>query len=174
MIGRPSDAEYAPFYAGYVSLVPETGILPVLERQATDLRGLALSVPPDHETYAYAPGKWTIREVFGHLADAERVFGYRAFCISRGEEAPLPGFDEQAYVAQSRFAELPLADFVREFALLRETNFEMLRRLPEQGWTREGTANGSPVSVRAIAFIMAGHVRHHVRVLTERYGAAVV
>jgi DinB superfamily len=169
VIGRPSDAEYAPFYAGYVSLVPETGILPVLERQATDLRRLALSVAPDHERYAYASGKWTIREVFGHLADAERVFGYRAFCISRGDQAPLPGFDEQAYVAHSRFAEYPLADFVREFALLRETNIVVLRRLSEPAWTREGTANGSPVSVRAIAFIMTGHVRHHLRILAERY-----
>ena len=167
--GRPADSEYAPFYAGYVALVPETEILPVLRSQPAELRDLALSVGLARETYAYAAGKWTIREVFGHMGDAERVFGYRAFCIGRGETQPLPGFDENDYVARARFGDFALADLVREFALLRESSLSALRRVPDEAWSNVGTAGGAPVSVRALAFMMAGHVRHHAGVIANRY-----
>jgi hypothetical protein len=166
---RPAPSEYAPFFAGYVSLVPETEILPVLDAQRAEVRRLAASIPQERERHAYAPGKWTIRDVFGHIADAERVFGYRAFCIGRGETVSLPGFDENAYVAQAGFAACPLEDLVGEWTLLRDANLVTLRRLDAAGWERVGTANGSAVSERALAFIMAGHVRHHLRVLDERY-----
>ncbi|MBI4477814.1 MAG: DinB family protein [Acidobacteria bacterium] len=166
---RPTETEYAPFYAGYVSLVPETDILDLLDRQIAEVRSHATAVPADRETFAYAPGKWTVREVYGHVADAERVFGYRAVCISRGEQASLPAFDEQQYVARSTFAGTPLADLVSEFTLLREANLLALRRLPPTTWSQMGIANQNPISVRALAFIMAGHVRHHLRILNERY-----
>jgi len=168
--GRPTDAEYAPFFAGYLSLVPETDVLAVLEAQVAELQALARAVPAEREPFAYAAGKWTVREVLGHMTDAERVFGHRAFCISRGEPATLPAFDENAYVAASPAATIPLLTLVEEFALVRAANLVFLRRLERDGWARLGTVASGPASVRALAFIMAGHVRHHVRVLAERYG----
>jgi hypothetical protein len=167
---RPTKAEYAPFFAGYVSLVTEGDVLSVLEAQAGELRQLAAAVPEERETYRYAPGKWSLREVVGHVTDAERVFGYRAFCISRGEQASLPGFDENDYVARSSYDRQRLADLVSEFAAVRDANLRFLRGLDAQGWGRLGVANRNPVSVRALAFIMAGHVRHHVGVVRSRYG----
>lgn len=169
MSERPLETEYAPPYAPYVSLVPEVDILWVLENQVVEVRRAA-SVPAARETHRYAPGKWTIREVFGHVVDAERVFGYRAFCVSRGEQRPLPGFDENEYVASSGIGRCRLADLVAEFATVREANLAVLRRLDQAGWQRFGNANGTSISVRALAYIMAGHVRHHLGVLRSRYG----
>jgi hypothetical protein len=167
---RPAASEHAPYYAGYVSLVPEEDVLPVLTRQTTELRDLALAIGLDRETHAYASGKWSVREVFGHIVDAERVFGYRAFSISRGETQPLPGFDEKDYAAQARCRDVRLADLAREFALVREANLIALERVDAAAWANVGTASGHPVTVRALAYMMAGHVRHHLRVLAERYG----
>jgi uncharacterized damage-inducible protein DinB len=169
---RPTDAEYAPFYAPYVALVPETDILPVLEQQIEEIRRLAAAVPSPRETYRYAEGKWSIRQVLGHLVDGERVFGYRAFCISRGEQAPLPSFDENQYVSASRFDATPLLELADELALVRRSNLVVLRRLEEARWARAGIASGKPVSVRALAWVMAGHPRHHLGILKERYGVA--
>jgi hypothetical protein len=167
---RPAATEYAPFFAGYVSLVPETDVLPVLAAQAEEIRRLAASVPRDRETFRYAPGKWSVRELVGHIGDAERVFGYRAFCISRGDQAALPGFDENDYIDESAYDEQPLADLAGDFAALRASNLAVLGRLDPARWSRVGNANGNAVSVRALAFIMAGHARHHVGVLKTRYG----
>lgn len=169
---RPTEAEYAPFYAGYVTLVPETDILGVLAGQAAEIRRLAASVPAERQSHRYAEGKWSIRQVLGHLVDAERVFGYRAFCFSRGERAALPSFDENEYVKAARSDATPLGDLVDELALVRESNLVVLRRLEPLEWARVGTASGHPVTVRALAFIMAGHPRHHVLVLRERYAVA--
>ena len=166
---RPGADEYASFFAGYVSLVPETDVLPVLAAQAVDLRRLAAAVPAARETYRYAPGKWSVREIFGHVGDGERVFGYRAFCISRGDRTPLPGFDENDYIAQSAYDERTVAELADDFAGLRAANLAVLGRLNDAQWTRVGNANGRPVSVRALAFIMAGHLRHHLGVLKSRY-----
>jgi len=129
-------------------------------------------VPADREGHRYAEGKWSIRQVLGHLVDAERVFGYRAFCFSRGERAALPSFDENEYVRAARSDATPLGDLVDELALVRESNLVVLRRLEPLEWARVGAASGQPVTVRALAFIMAGHPRHHVHVLRERYGVA--
>jgi hypothetical protein len=169
-MNRPSETEYAPFYAGYVSLVPEADVLGALEAQAEELGRLAASVPAEKERHRYAEGKWSVREVIDHLTDAERVFGYRAFCLSRGEQAALPSFDENAYVAAARSDGVPLRELVEELVLVRRSNLALLRRLTEAEWGRVGTASGKPVSVRALAFIMAGHPRHHLQVLRERYG----
>jgi hypothetical protein len=167
---RPAETEYAPFYARYVALVLETDILAVLERQVEEIRALAASVPPERETWRYAEGKWSVREVLGHLVDGERVFGYRAFCFSRGEKAPLPAFDENQYVAAVRSDAIPLRDLAEELALVRQSNLIVLRRLEPDEWMRVGTASGHPISVRALAWVMAGHPRHHVAILRERYG----
>ena len=167
---RPKQDEYAPFYASYVSLVPETDAVAVLAAQPAELRALAAKVPGDREQHRYAPGKWSVREVFGHLTDGERVFGYRAFCISRGDQASLPGFDEQTYIAGSSYDQVPLQELAADFAALRQSNLQVMRRLTAADWARTGTANGTPVTVRALAFVMAGHVRHHLGVLRTRYG----
>lgn len=167
---KPAPEEYAPFYAGYVSLVPEADVLPVLGAQASEIRRLAGAVPADRERFRYAPGKWSIRQVLGHIGDAERVFGYRAFCISRGDQGALPGFDENDYVAESPYDQQTVAELADDFAGLRAANLAMLGRLDPARWARVGNANGKAVSVRALAFIMAGHVRHHLGVLKARYG----
>ena len=171
-LDRPESSEYAPFYAGYVARVPEDDILSVLQRQGEQIRDLARSLPAAKETYRYADGKWSIREVLGHLIDGERVFGYRAFCFSRGEQAPLPSFDENQYVAAAGADTIPLAELGSEFAAVRASNLAFLRRLSAAEAARVGTASGKPISVRALAYIMAGHPRHHVAVLRERYGVA--
>ena len=166
---RPSEKEYAPFYAGYVGLVPETDIVPVLRQQPLELGAFARDVPEDGESYRYGPEKWSIREVFGHMNDGERVFGYRLFCISRGEQVALPGFDEKTYVAAAGYDRQALKDLVVDFSRLRESNIAVLENLDGAGWGKTGNANGSAVSVRGLAYIMAGHVRHHLGVLRSRY-----
>jgi hypothetical protein len=169
---RPNDTEYAAFYARYVALVPESDILAVLEAQIGEIRRVLAPVSAEKELYRYAEGKWSIRQVLGHLVDCERIFGYRAFCFSRGEQAALPSFDENEYVAGARSDAVPLRDLVDELALVRQANLVVLRRLDALEWARVGTASGKPVSVRAIAWVLAGHPRHHVQVLRERYGVS--
>ncbi len=168
----PDATEYNPFYQPYVALVTEPDVLDVLERQAAELPALAAAVAPDRERFRYGEGKWSVRQVVGHLIDSERVFGYRAFCIARGDRASFPGFDEGEYVTASQYDDTSLADLAVEFEAVREANLAFLRRLRPAAWATIGTANGKPVSVRALAWIMAGHVRHHQRVLAERYGVA--
>ena len=144
----------------------------MLEPQVEEIRRFLASVPAERETYRYAEGKWSIRQVLGHLVDGERVFGYRAFCISRGEQAALPSFDENEYVAGARSDGVPLRELVEELALVRRSNLVVLRRLDAREWARVGTASGKPVSVRALAWVMAGHPRHHLQILRERYGVS--
>ena len=166
---RPRDEEYAEFYRGYVGLVPEDDVLAVLAGQPKALRDLIARVPADRETFRYGPGKWSIREVIGHIGDAERVFGYRAFCISRGEQASLPAFDENTYIEESGYDRRAASELVEVFASLRFANLADLRVIGPDVWDRVGKANRTPVSVRALAYILAGHVRHHVAILSDRY-----
>lgn len=122
------------------------------------------------ELFAYGPGKWTIRQVAGHVADTERVFGYRALVFGRLDQNELPGFDENAYVEHARFNEIPLQDLIEEFALVRQANLRYLKGLPAAAWDASGMANGRRITVRALSYLMAGHVRHHLRGLGENYG----
>jgi hypothetical protein len=167
---RPGPDEYAPFFAGYVSLVPETDVLAVLAAQPSEIRRLAAAIPADRETFRYAPGKWSVREILGHVGDGERVFGYRAFCIGRGEQAALPGFDENEYIANAAYDERTAAGLAEDFALLRTANLAVLEHLAPERWSNVGVANGKRVSLRALAYIMAGHARHHLGILRDRYG----
>jgi hypothetical protein len=169
-VTRPGPEEYAPSFGGYVALVPDGMLFALLASQPEELRDLAAKASGDGETSRYAPGKWSVREVVGHLGDGERTFGYRALCVSRGERQELPGFDENQYVAESGFAAQPLSDLVEELAVLRSGNLALLRRLDDSTWRRTGTANGAVISVRALAYIMAGHVAHHLEILRSRYG----
>jgi len=172
MTSRPSENEFASYYLRYVSLVPESDVISLLETQMADMAQLVGSITPERETFSYAPGKWSIREVLGHLIDGERVFGYRAFCFSRGESAPLPSFDQNAYVAASRYNDRSLSDLIAEFTLIRKSNLIFLCQLTESDWIRMGAVSNNPVSVRALAFIMAGHVRHHINILHASYGVS--
>ncbi|HXM47732.1 MAG TPA: DinB family protein [Pyrinomonadaceae bacterium] len=167
--GQPLESEYAPDYQGYIGQVTEQEILPVLRSQLDALDVLLGRVTPERETYRYAEGKWSIREIAGHLIDGERVFGYRAFAIARGDRNNMPGFDQNEYILTSPYNRIDLEDLLSEFRLARLSNIAMLRTLDDESWMRIGTANDNQVSVRALAFIMAGHVRHHMEVLRERY-----
>jgi uncharacterized damage-inducible protein DinB len=171
---RPSDDEYAEYFARYVTLVPEADVMSVLGQQPAELTRIAAQVSAEGERFRYGAGKWSIREVFGHMTDAERVFGYRGFCISRGEQAPLPAFDENIYVARSPYDGQRLADLLDELIAIRRGNLTFLHRLQEQEWELRGTASNRTVSVRALAFIMAGHVRHHLNGLRANYGLGPV
>ena len=172
MSRRPQPGEFAAFFEGYLSLVPEDDVQNALKTQMAEVRRVASAVGPDRETYRYAPGKWSIREMLGHVGDGERIFGHRAFCISRNEKASLPGFDENAYVANARFNERSLGTLVDELDALRGVHLSLFSSLSDEEWSRKGTANGNPVSVAALAFMMVGHVRHHLKVLRTKYGIA--
>jgi len=169
-MSRPLENEYAAAFQGYVSHVNEDDIMPALRSQIDELDVLLDRVDPERETYRYAEGKWSIREIVGHLIDGERVFGYRALCIARGETQNLPGFDQDQYMLTAPFDRIDLEDLLSEFRLVRLSNIAMLRTLDEAAWTQMGTANGNPISVRALVYIMVGHLRHHMGVLRERYG----
>jgi hypothetical protein len=167
---RPTDNEYGEHFAKYVSLVPEEQVVPALEAQMTVVDQLPSRVGPARETYAYAPGKWSVRQVLGHLNDGERVFAFRALTFSRFDQVALPGFDETSYVDHGHFEPVPLRALADEFVSLRRGNLEMLRRLDDAQWSAGGTANGRHITVRALAYVMAGHVRHHMNLLRDRYG----
>ena len=166
---RPENSEYSLFYEGYVSSITETDVLSVLAAQPDELRSLITGVAEDRGSFAYAAGKWTIKELLGHIIDGERVFGYRAHRISHGDQTPLPGFDQEIYVRNGRSGARTFADMLDEFADQRKANLAMARHFSEGDLDRTGIASDASVTVRALLFIMAGHVRHHQRILAERY-----
>lgn len=169
---RPGPDEYDAYYARYVEQVEDGPILPRLAGQAERLRTLLAGLGPEGGGYRYAPGKWSIKQVIGHLADSERVFGMRATCIARGETSPLPGFEQDDYVKAGAFDSRSVDSLVREFGLLRGADVEMFGTLPEGAWERRGVASGVPISVRGLAWIMAGHVEHHMAIMRDRYREA--
>lgn len=166
---RPEKNEYFHYYETYVSLVNETDIVAAFESQLNELSGLFDSISEEKSTFAYAEGKWTIKELVGHLIDGERMFGYRALRISRGDETPIEGFDQEPYTENAPFNAYRFSDLVEEFALVRKSNILFFKHLKETDWSRMGTASDNPVSVRALAYIMVGHIRHHANILRDRY-----
>jgi hypothetical protein len=167
--GRPDASEYAPFYHGYISSVPDGDVLALLRSGGRELIEALERIPESRGGHRYAPDKWTIREVIGHLIDAERIFGYRALRFARADQTPVPGFDENEYVKSAGSDARTIADLARELAVVRESSALMFESLPEDAWLRTGIANGNAISVRAIAYVVAGHPRHHLRILRERY-----
>ena len=166
---RPEKTEYSEFNADYVESVEETDIVSAMQKQLTDIENLFSSVSEEKENFAYASGKWTIKELLGHLIDGERVFSYRALRISRNDQTPLPGFDQDLFMENADFSRMKLADLIKEFSNLRRANIIFFQNLTEEKWSRTGTASDYPVSVRAIAYIIVGHVRHHENILKEKY-----
>lgn len=169
---RPAASEYAPHHEHYVSLV-ESPVLPALRAQRDSVRNALLSIPDGRGGEQYAPEKWTVREVIGHLSDAERVYQYRAAVISRGDSGPLPKYDPDAYVAAAGFDERSIGSLCDEFLAVREATLALLENLPRGSWARAGQFGSSAVSVRAWAYIAAGHVTQHLNVLRDRYGLAI-
>jgi uncharacterized damage-inducible protein DinB len=168
-IGRPSPGEYAPFYATYVDQVPDGDVLDLLRRQVDETARLVGSVREGDADFRYAEGKWSIKEVIGHIADTERIMVYRALCFARGEPAGLPGFDENEYVRRAKFASRRLADLVAELRAVRAATVPFFATLDAEELERKGVANDRPYTVRALAYIVAGHERHHARLLADRY-----
>jgi hypothetical protein len=166
---RPANDEFAPFYAGYVALVPDGDVVRALAGQGEGFLNQMKGLTEAEGEHAYAPGKWTVKEVILHMADAERIFGYRLLRIARGDQTPLSPFDENAYTPMSEANARPMDTLLGEFAAVRSATLALLRWLPEAAWTRRGVASGKDVSVRALAWIIAGHAMHHEKVLRERY-----
>ena len=169
MIARPTADEFAPFYGGYIEKVPTSGPLAALEAQRPDIEALA-RLPESKATYRYAEGKWSVKEVLGHLADAERVFTYRLLRIARADSTPLAGFDENAWAAVAPYDARPVADVATELLAVRGATLALVRSLDEAALLRQTVANGKIVSGRALCWILAGHTQHHLQVLRDRYG----
>jgi hypothetical protein len=169
----PEASEYAPFYAGYIATVLESDVPTVLARQPDLLQETCAGLTEEQALHRYAPEKWSVKEVVGHLVDAERIFAYRALRIGRGDVTPLAPFDENLYVSAAGFDRMPLGDLVDDFATARRQTLAILRGFDEEELRRIGTASSKPVSARALFYIMAGHVRHHLRLLDTRYGLRV-
>ena len=174
MFSRPTEAEYDPAFAGYISLVPDGTFLDILGIQTHETRDFFERLSEDTGNYRYAPEKWSIKEILGHVMDSERVFAYRLLCIARGEQQPLPGFDQDEYAGLAAYDRTSLAKVVQQYTAIRVSTFLLLEQLPEEAWSRMGTSNQKLISVRALAYIIAGHERHHMRVITERYGERAV
>ena len=166
---RPEPSEYDPYYEHYVSLVTGDDIKAALAAQPAELEALFADVPVDKGIFAYATGKWTIKELLGHLIDGERMFAYRIFRIARGDKTPIEGFVQDGYIENAHSNGRSFTDLLSEFDLLRQANMLFFNNLKDDAWTRTGTANKVEISVRAIAFIMAGHIRHHTDILKARY-----
>ena len=166
---RPQPSEYAPSFEAYVSRVAEGDVLSVLADQLTQFPKRFATLTESEGGFRYAPGKWTIKEVLGHVNDSERIFAYRALRIARADQAPLAGFEQEDYVRAAPFASCRVADIVDEFRHVRRATLALFRPLDEAAWLRRGVADNSEVTVRALAFIIAGHLRHHAALLEERY-----
>jgi hypothetical protein len=167
---RPDTGEFDPYYARYIDRVPDGDVATLLEQQIGETVAALRAVPAARATYRYAPGKWSIAEVLGHLIDAERIFTYRVLRIARADRTPIEGFDENEYVPAGEFDRRSLGELIEEFNTVRRATLALVRGLPAVAWTRMGTASGKPVSVRALIYITAGHERHHLGTLRERYG----
>lgn len=161
----PEPSEYLEFYGRYVTLVPGGDVVRTLSEQLGPTLTFLGSVGEARASKPYAQDKWTVKQVIGHLLDVERVFAYRALSFARGDTTELPGMDQDAFMTDGNFAARTLTDLCEEFRYLRSANVKFFAGLPEVAWLRSGSASGAPVSVRALAFIIAGHERHHLRIL---------
>jgi len=166
---RPDSDDYAPYNETYVSKVPEGDVVELLRHQITQMSEMFGSMTDSQAGYRYGDDKWSLKQLVGHLTDTERVFVYRALRIARGDSTPVKGFDENEYVAKSNFDDRSLADLLSEFVLNRKSTIAFFSTIRQSAWELNGTANGFNYSVRAIVFVIAGHVEHHLRVIRELY-----
>jgi hypothetical protein len=169
-IARPAPSEHVAYYSKYINLVPDGDLLSLLDKQSRQTTKLLGGISPKKSQFRYAPDKWSIREVVGHISDTERVFAYRALTFARADATPLPSFDENAWARTSNAGDRSLGDLVKEFEAVRASTLALFRGFADEQFAKSGTANNNPITVRAIAYIVAGHERHHVNLLKERYG----
>ena len=169
---RPLSSEYGPYFETYVGKVPEADILPLLRTEFASTLAFLSGISEADSTLRHAPYTWSARQVVGHLVDGERIFAYRALRFARGDSTPLPGFDENAYVAAAGFDDRTLNDLVAEFATVRSASVSLFESLGNDpaAWDRRGVANNAELSVRALAYIIVGHERHHISILRKRFG----
>jgi hypothetical protein len=168
-IAAPDPSEYAPYYGRYITLVAGHDVVAALEDQPRETLALLSALSEAQGDYRYAPDKWSIKEILGHVIDAERVFSYRALRFARNDRTPLASFEQDDYVRAGNFADCRLADLTEEFVSVRRASLWLFRQLNAEAWMRRGIASGNEVSVRAVAYIVAGHELHHRRVLQEKY-----
>jgi hypothetical protein len=171
---RPQPGEYAPYYDRYISLVhhnetPANHVLAALEDQRRQMLLLLSGRPEADGDLRYAPEKWSLKEVLGHVNDTERIMSYRALRISRSDATPIEGYEQDDYVRNGPFGRRPLADLIEDYIAVRRATISLFRNLDEAAWTRRGVANKNEVTVRALAYIIAGHELHHRRILEEKY-----
>jgi hypothetical protein len=169
MIGRPSSNEAAPYYFGYINRVSGDDILHTLHAQLDETLPVLHRIPEEESLYRYAPEKWTIRQMWGHVNDAERIFLSRALWFARGLDGVLPSFEQDMAVVTAKSDEVPWARHVEEFREIRLATVSFFKNLPQDSWARTGVASGNSFSVRSCAYIVAGHVAHHLAVLREKY-----
>jgi uncharacterized damage-inducible protein DinB len=166
---KPESDEFLPYYARYIDLVPDGDVITTLSTQMDETRALLRQFPASMSGYRYGPDKWTVNEVLGHLIDSERIFGIRALRFARNDSTPLPGFEQDDYVANADFNSCALSELAAEFAAVRAATLFFYRHLNESAWMRRGLANNAAVTVRALAYITAGHELHHRGILRDRY-----
>ncbi|MFI8574962.1 DinB family protein [Rossellomorea aquimaris] len=169
MLKKPVTNEYPPYYKEYVNNVPDGELLQILDDQQKETMKLLNALSEETAEYKYAPGKWTIKEVIGHITDTERIMCYRLLCIGRGEQEMLPGYNDDEYVRRGNFNRFSLSDLLHHQALVRQHTILLLSGMDDEALLQSGNANGSEVTVRAIAYIIAGHEIHHRRLIKERY-----
>jgi uncharacterized damage-inducible protein DinB len=169
MENMPAAYEYADYYRTYVMLVPEGDIVQILDDQLKETKEKLGSLNEKESEYRYAPGKWSIKEVVGHMIDTERIMSYRLLSIARGETVSLPGYDENKYVEEANFDAQPLTDLLNHFAAVRKSTLQLIKSLSDEALTRKGTANGHEVTARALISIIAGHELHHRNIILVRY-----
>jgi hypothetical protein len=167
--GRPQTGEYNSYYGRYIDLATEDDIVAALDTQGRETANLLGGLSEAQASFRYERDKWSVKQLVGHVIDAERIFAFRALAFARGETTPLPGFDQDPYVANAASDDRSIADLAEEFATVRKANVMMFRALSEEAWQRRGVASDNPISVRALAYILLGHERHHLRILRERY-----
>ena len=168
-IAKPEPGEYDAYYDRYISLIAGSDILAALEKQLPETTTLLSARTEREGDFRYAPGKWSVKDVVGHMIDSERILAYRVLRIGRGDTTPIEGFEQDDYVRNGAFNRCRLSDLVREFAGVRQTTLSLMRNLDEAAWMRRGVANKNEISVRALAYTIAGHELHHRKVLVEKY-----
>ena len=170
---RPAIEEYGAYFQRYINYPVGNDAREILTQSLQPLEQFLAAIPADKANYAYARGKWTVKQLLQHMIDTERVFAYRGMCISRGEQQPLPGFDENTYAENATAGNRNLDDLTEELLLVRQTSIMLYKFMDDESLYRFGTASGHPITPNAIAFILVGHVMHHQKILTERYLSAI-
>ena len=168
-LSQPLPEEAAPVYGRYLAMFPDGRVGEHLQAQAGELEALCGGLSESGAMFRYAEGKWTVKEVIGHLLDSERIFAYRILRISRGDTTAMPGFDEQSYVPAGQFNLRSVNELVSEFTLQRASTLALANGVPSAAWLQIGTASGFRISARALVYIILGHTDHHLRLLRERY-----